>query len=202
MAKYQPLIPTGTVPLDQDYRNLRSNFTALNDVFGVDHTTFDNATAQKGYHGTIHFIPRGSTPSDKAGFGQMYNRVTADGYATDTILYFKTGPSVGSGKVLQMTSNITPLQAQNGYTFLPGGFIIQWGVLSVGPGTVTQSGNTYNIDFATDIYSMQLTPLFVHGTPPDTTYSISVGTLSRTSWEFNKVGSNKITGIYWVAIGK
>lgn len=149
MSIYQPGIPTGTVNLDVDYQNVQNNFRQLDTSFGVDHVTFSNQTAQNGYHTSIHFNPFSTTvtnppnnqppvvPAAVAGYGQLFSSQINDGINTDTALYFLTG----GNRLMQLTRNFAPVALQNGYTFLPGGLILQWA-------RFIASGNTGTLTFA------------------------------------------------------
>ncbi len=137
---YQPGIPTGSVPLNQDYVNLQTNFGQLNTQFLVDHVplTSTSGTPPNGYHTKIHMVPP-STPSSNppsnyppngytatAGYGQVFAPTTNDGINTDQTLFFLTG----GNRLLQLTRNFVPVASANGYTFLPGGLILQWGTVT------------------------------------------------------------------------
>ena len=64
MPTYNPGVPTGTIPLNEDYINLQNNFTALDNYFGVDHIPFSNGTAVSGYHVDIHLNPISTTTTN------------------------------------------------------------------------------------------------------------------------------------------
>src|SRR5512147_851600 len=137
MSTYQPGIPTGTVDLDVDYLNIQNNFTQANTSFGVDHVPFDTNTLDEpaGYHESIHFVPFSTTvtnppnnqpvvsPTATSGFGQLFSSQINDGINLDESLYFLTG----GNRLTQLTRNFQPVASANGYTFLPGGLILQWG---------------------------------------------------------------------------
>ena len=147
MSMYQPGIPTGSVPLDQDYLNLQNNFQQLDTSFGLDHTPFSVNTIPQpaGYHTNIHLIPFSTTttnapnnqpvvqPTATGGYGQVWSAQINDGINVDEALYFLTG----GGRNLQLTSNFVPQVTTNGFTFVPGGVIIQWGTLSAISETTT-----------------------------------------------------------------
>ena len=144
---YQPTIPTGRVGLNQDYLNVMTNFSQLNTQFSVDHVplTSTSGSPPNGYHTDIHLVSFSTVasnptknypptaPSTVANFGQLFSAQVNDGNNTDTALFFKCGPPSGSGRLLQLTSNFTPgvdatgSSFTNGATFLPGGFILNWG---------------------------------------------------------------------------
>jgi hypothetical protein len=212
---YQPGIPTGTVNLDIDYQNLQTNFTQLNNIFGVDHTPF-NLALNSGYHGSIHFVPQSTTttnppnnypptpPAAVAGVGQLFSATSNDGYASSQLLYFMTG----AGNLRQLTSNFTPSANTNGFTFIPGGLTIQWGFQVLGSGS-SVSGSllfaTANRNFANNCYNVQTT--LVSKTAGGTSSSnnslfIRTTTVSNLGFSYRYNGeSSDFSGFYWMAIG-
>jgi hypothetical protein len=189
---FQPSIPTGLVNLDVDYQNLQNNFAALDNVFGVDHTKFSNATAQKGYHTAIHLIPQ-APPAATAGYGQIFSQSLNDGINTDTELFFLTG----GNRLLQLTRNFVPVKNNNGYTFLPGGLIMQWGFSTA---VTSSAGNTINypIAFPNAIYNVSATVQ----TSDNSTIRFSIlGNPTLTNFSTTQTSSSKFTRLYWTAIG-
>lgn len=74
MPVYQPLIPTGTVNLDEDYQNLQGNFEQANIVYGEDHFAFDNATVgEQGFHDKVT-MPVRANPTSIASQGIVYTK--------------------------------------------------------------------------------------------------------------------------------
>lgn len=126
---YQPNIPTGPENLDNDYLNLRQNFQALDTVYKIDHVALTSSSGTKGYHKLVHLVNYASgDPAAAASTGILYCKTVDDGYSTDTQLYFKTKNDLK----LILTNNFLPLASQNGYTFLPGGLLLQWGRIVTG----------------------------------------------------------------------
>ena len=207
MAVYQPGIPTGTVKLLSDYLNVQQNFQAANDVFGVDHTTLDNATPQKGYHTDVHFIPQTITlpatslPSTP-GYGQLFTQTLNDGSASSQQLFYQINNGV-SDLVIPLTRNFLPAVGtngsfpNNGYTFLPGGFILQWGktpsALTSYPVVLASQGN---INFTTNAYSVQAT----FGTV-STVNSPTITAIGPTGFTISWANGTS-ANTYWTAIGK
>lgn len=64
MPVYDPLVPTGLVNLDVDYKALQNNFNQANIVYGKDHYAFDNATTNEGFHNTVTTPPVVNNPAD------------------------------------------------------------------------------------------------------------------------------------------
>ncbi len=148
---YQPGVPTGFIPINQDYSALKENFTQLEDQFLVDHVPLSSTsgTPPNGYHESIHLVPQSTTatnppnnqpvvtPTATPGYGQLFNAEINDGANTDTVLYFLSG----GNRITELTRNIQPVAAQNGYTFIPGGLILQWAQFTAPAATGTVNFN-------------------------------------------------------------
>ena len=216
-------MPTGLIDLDEDYRNLQKNFQQLDTTFGIDHTTVSNTTPQNGYHRVVHSIPFSTTltnpptnqpvaaPANVAGIGELFTASIADGLATDEALYFLTG----GNRLTQLTRNVQPLAASNGYTFIPGGLIVQWGLVNGTHAGSFNAGDTGTVTFATAnktfpvaCYSVWTSVAYT-ATPPSTTgntatVAIDTSTLSGTSfdWYYDQGGATtRYKVFYWIAIG-
>lgn len=149
---YNPGAPTGSVPLNQDYLTMQQNFTQIANQWDEDHVplTSTSGTPPNGYHKAIHTVPVSTTASNPPknqpingytatpGYGQLLSAEINDGFNTDEALYFLTGGNL----LMQLTSNILPSATQNGYTFLPGGILMQWGTFNASgtSGTLTYMG--------------------------------------------------------------
>lgn len=216
MSIYQPGIPTGTVNLDVDYQNIQNNFQQLDTSFNVDHVTFSNQSAQNGYHKSVHLNPISTTatnppnnfpavvPTTTAGIGQLFSVETNEGPgAADTNLYFKTG----LGNLVALTRSMIPTANTNGYTYLPGGFILQWGIYTapVGNWPTTTQNLTFlsqvpaNVNFTAANYIILTTFTGASGS------SGSIGIVSKSNsgfqWNFGGSSNASFTGFQWVAIG-
>ena len=207
-SPYQPGIPTGTVNLNVDYQNIQSNFQQLNTIFGVDHVPFDNvAPPPNGYHQSIHLNPVSTTatnppnnqpvlpPATTAGFGQLFSSQINQGPNTDQVLYFLSG----GGRLTQLTGTAAPLAAQNGYTFLPGGLLLQWGISnSTVGGTITFS--TANIAFPNNCFTVFAQPR--SSSAPGGSATIAIRSKTNTSFNYDYVtSSGSYNGFFWAAIG-
>lgn len=206
---YNTNIPTGTVPLNLDYINIRNNFSALNTIFGVDHVVYTSTEVPAGYHTVLHLVPPSVDPSPVTGYGVFYNKLYNDGINTDTSLIFLTS----LGKRIQLTRNVTPRANTNGYSFWPGpannngAILTQWGVVnSVSSGTVTFA--TSNIDFPNNCFNVTTQPFYNGSSAPGSraTVAIKINVDSMTmkptgfSWTF-LTDSSSWSGFYWTAIG-
>lgn len=211
MVSYQPGIPTGTINLDVDYINIRDNFTKADTSFGTDHVPFSSGTLQNGYHTSIHFNPISTTITNPPnnmppngyttvpGIGQLFGSEINDGNSIDTALFSLTG----NGILTQLTSNFLPVIAPNGYTYLPGGLILQWGrVNSITNGTVTFA--TANKSFPNSCFGVWTTAFWVGATVPSgvATVNIKLNTNISFDWVFNtNSGQYAGGGFFWIAVG-
>lgn len=214
------------MPLDNDYLNIQRNFTQLQNTYSKDHIALtDNSGAvgtpggKNGAHTLIHQVPfstiagfppnnyplaGAAIPSVVSGMGEIFTVQQNDGINPDEALYYQTG----GGRLMQLTRNFTPIVAQNGSTFLPGGLILQWGFKAItaqGVSTVT-----YPMAFPANVYNVRATAVY-DTTPP--TGSVPNGSavveIDRNTANFLKTGfsflfttnSTAYVGIFWEAIG-
>jgi len=206
---YQPGVPSGSVPLNQDYANLKNNFGQLNTQFLVDHVplTSTSGIPPNGYHTAVHLVPVSTTASNPpnnqpingytatTGYGQLFDAQINDGINTDEALFYLSG----SNRLMQLTRNFVPVAATNGYTFLPGGLILQWGIKTVSASSTTPLlFSTNNIAFPTSCFNVSVTGIRSNS-GGDGIFVLS-GSVSNTGFTFRN-GSASITQAYWVAIG-
>lgn len=172
------LLPDTGQSLGGTRAQIKENFTIIQTAFNVDHVDFD--ASGEGFHAKVTF-PQGTAPT-----------VAVDNivlYAKDT----NSRPTIfmrqeNNGSEVQLTGP-TPSIGANGYTFLPGGALIQWGVnVSAGNASVT-----FPVAFTT-------------------LYSITIGTrgnsgssgyhrISTESASGFSVQATATSGFYWMAIG-
>lgn len=210
MPTYQPLIPTGTVPLNQDYQNLQGNFQVADTSFGTDHYAFSDATANNGYHKVAHFVATSTvasnppnnfpiTPPPTVGLtGELFTTQSNVGLGNDELLWWQSG----GGTLAQMTVNLTPVSSTNGYTFIPGGLILQWGIVSStsGSGTVT-----FPIAFPQAVFNITFGMIVTSGsstTHAGQVYVKAIPSLTNSSFGWRQADlSPDATGFFWSAIG-
>lgn len=219
-SAYQPGIPTGRVPLDQDYQNVQGNFQQLDTSFGVDHIPF-SGQEENGYHTSIHLDPVSTTvtnapnnyvpatatpqgvPTATSGFGQLFSCQVNDGISVDETLYWLTG----GNQIIPLTRNLTPKSQSNGYTCLPGGLILQWGSVTgqsahwpSGSTTLTFTSGSKNIAFPNACFCVFTS--FI-GPTSSSSGDISINSKSALNfvWQFSGSSSSSFDGFYWAAIG-
>lgn len=211
---YQPGIPTGTIPLNQDYLNLQGNFTSLSNQWSVDHVPLTSngvpPNQPNGYHIPIHMVPFSTissnppnnyppaTPTSVGGYGQLWSAQVNDGINGDEALFFLTG----GNRNLQLTRNFTPRTTQTGYTFLPGGLILMWGLTTGIPvnGTlpVTFPKIQGGVAFPANCFNVSVTGIRSNS-GGDGIFILS-SSVNVNGFTFRN-GSGSITSAYWMAIG-
>jgi hypothetical protein len=197
MPTYQPNIPTGLVPLDQDYLNLQGNFQQLNIAYGVDHVPFNDTSGVPpggitGMHKNIHMIPQ-AAPAAISGIGQLFDTTNNDGYSNDQSLFFLTG----GNQNIKFTRNFMPVTTANGATFLPGGLVLQYGS-STAVASSSSTTITFPKPFITAVYSVNCTVV----TSDNSTIRFSIlNNATLTEFVTTQTSTSKFTNLYWMAIG-
>ena len=204
MSSYQPLIPTGTVNLSVDYQNIQGNFQQLDTSFGVGHLPFSNGTGQNGYHTNIAMVPAQSgtnpptLPTAISGYGQLTSATINDGVNTDQALYWLSG----GGKRTQLTGNFQTYATTNGVTFLPGGLILQWGLVPLISGnvTVTFATSPNNMNFPNNLFNIQVSRQAYQNSETDSKFQYWVNQFSTTSFRIVSTDGHS-WAYWWMAIG-
>jgi len=186
--------PPDGASLGQTKSTMRNNLDGTFETLGIDHVNNNGQTNNgfsskpAGYHNIVHMVPQGSDPQYVSGYGQLYSKIINSGGTTDTSLFWETS----AGVIQQLTSNLTPSANTNGYTYLPGGIIIQWGqvVIVSSPQTIA-----FPFTFPNAVFSV------VTGvnTNAVSTANTSTNAISNTGFQFytTKTGSTN----FYIAIG-
>ena len=192
---YTPGYPPDGSSLGQTKSTIRNNLDGTFETLGIDHINNNGQPGSNpaGYHNVIHMVPQGSDPVAITGFGQLYSKTIND-VISDTALFWETG----TGLIQQLTTNLTPLAANKGYTFLAGGLILQWGTIST---TANQSSSVNfttlgNIAFPNNCFTMtsQL------NSSSTTEATLNLYNLTATGFSYVNTSSNARTYFWW-AIG-
>jgi hypothetical protein len=184
--------PDGST-LGQTKTTIRNNLDGTFLTLGVDHINNNGLPGTKpaGYHNVTHWVPQGADPATVAGYDQMYSK-TVNG---DQAMFLRTG----NGIIQQLTTNVTPVAAANGVSFLPGGLIIQWGSVA---NPVTGTTVTFPLAFPNNIFSITLGP----ARPDTTSQALTIDSTVNPSENINfKLVTGSSAGgyklCYWMAIG-
>lgn len=190
---YTPGYPPDGSSLGQTKAVIRNNLDGTFQTLGIDHVNNNGQPGSQpaGYHTVSHMVPQGANPSPVTGYGQLYSK-TINSFTNDQALFWETG----GGLIQQLTTNLTPSATANGYSFLPGGIIIQWMKVNN-----PVSGMTYNfpITFPTTCFSIQLTPSLNDNST--VRCYVASGTLNASGFQIQATSSSHFTSMYVTAIG-
>lgn len=192
---YNTGIPAAGNAPSADQPLMLTNFGSISSIIAADHVGFN--TGGGGTHKQVSL-------NDEASPALQANSAL---YSNSGNLYFKNG-----SQDTKMTG-IAPLVAASGYTYLPGGLLLQWGT-----DTIPSGSNYKTVTFPTAftaVFCVIPTLSGVYATPgpppsgtlyaPNSDSSRGFGPTSLTVSGFTAVnynaGMNAITPIYWMAIG-
>lgn len=205
---YTSDIPLATNKPSVDQPNMKINTNSIKSIIGTDHLTFGTATGSQidGYHKVIHFANQPGDPAAIIGTGQEYTKTITG----DQQLFYRSG----SGTITQLTSSIVPSAGFIGYTYLPGGIIMQWGFKngSHGGSHTFNAGDTgsvtFPLAFPNNIFTVQTTVNYntnTAGSPSSSSAEVVAldyfnTTTAGFNWQISGSGSS-YTVFYWTAIG-
>lgn len=190
---YTTGIPSPGQSLGNSRPQVQGNFDYISTSFAVNHVAFNLAGVGK--HKFLQMPEQGSAPVTAINEGGLYTKESGG----ITNLFWRLE---NNGAEVQMT-NIAPLPGNNGYSFLPGGMLIQWAQT----GTVN-SGDliTFPIAFPNALNNIQVTQ-FNAGSPAGqrAVSVIFIGSLSQFRIRITTLGSSPSDSsatINFIAIGR
>ena len=209
--------PLANQDLDVSQPLIRDNFNTADTIFGKNHYSFKNLTALVGKHKFVSLPVLAN-----------YAAISPAPVAGDQTLYSKTVSAVSqlfcaadaTGNEYQLTRIIpasfgvfstktvypqAPAKAyeSGGWTFLPGGMILQYGVSNPIPDT-KQGITKFPIAFTNPAFCVSITGICSSGNSSARPISLVDGTVTTTqfTWEFTAKPNSAMVGFTWIAIGK
>jgi hypothetical protein len=134
---YNTGIPDGPNNPSNDQPLMKVNTDAVNTFVGIDHVGFNVGTGVSGFHNKSTYVDQAGDPGNVASSAQVYaKKVTYSGSPAGTgielIMKKASNDPINPNGIIQLTDNQLGVSAStNGYSFLPGGLIIQWGTMNV-----------------------------------------------------------------------
>lgn len=185
MTIYTANIPQpGDIP-SQSQGQILQNFQSLQNALDKNHVTLSDTT-NRGLHKFLQMPEQGADPATAVNEGGLYCK-DIGGF---TRLVFR---QENSGTVIQM-SGIDPLAATNGYTFLPGGILMQWGTSAVVAGF---QNILYNIPFPNACFNVSITSQR-NSNNVDIVYLAGTNAVNFSA---RNTSAGGISSINWIAIG-
>ncbi len=209
---YNPNIPLPGDLLSKSQQDINNNFTSANNIIAVNHYPFTEPSAKKGKHKFVELVNSVAIPGGISGNeGTVYARPF--GADPDTNLWYTPD---NSGLEYQLTRVITasiavfannsnyqtfstPKPSQfGGWTFLPGGLILQYGS-TANTNLNTNFQMVFPVPFVSFVGSVVITAYDSVST--DKSFVIDSGSVNLTGFKFRLSSSNQPEGAYWIAIG-
>jgi hypothetical protein len=198
IPSYTSGYPPDGSSLGQTKTTIRNNLDGTFQAFSIDHNN-QNETGP-GSHAQVQIKLTPSYPSIPAGlYGAGYETLYTQQVVNGELFFVRGADAAGA----RLTGPNYPNPGVNGYTFIPGGMMVNWGFVSASgntSGTVTFTNAFINNRFG--VYTT-LTYASTAPTSPSPQW-VSVGTTASplTGFAWNLISSSSaITGFYWFAIG-
>lgn len=190
-------IPQPGDRLSQSQQDLLNNNLQLNTSFSVNHYAFDDQTVNNGMHHECQLVEQLANPNPIVGTDSLYTKVS--GAIPKGELFYQRGTNGVPNTPIQLTFG-DPLGLANGYTFLPGAILIQWGQTTAsGTGTRNILFAASNINFPTSCFHVfaQMETL------PGAAFAWGVQSVSTTGFSLRTVSTSIPSGtpFSWFAIG-
>jgi hypothetical protein len=204
-------VPNSGQTLGQTRDQIRNNIQALKDSLAHNHVDLDTG-ADTGNHANVIFKQSPPQLATGAKEIEVFNKDDGAGIPQLWMLPQNmplppAGPPNTTTALRQWTSgDITDVNfgaATNGWAFLPGNLLIQYGTVS----SVANTGTvTYPIAFAAPAYSVTTSAFHAASTPgSQATYSIknTVADFLAASFVWKQItNSADYKGFFWIAIGR
>lgn len=178
---YTTGIPQDGQSLGSSKPQVRDNFNVLATYLGTNHVALNALNG--GMHKFLQMPEQASDPSSGVNIGDLYTKEAQ----TYTNLFWKqesggADPLRNQGAVTQMT-NILPVNATVGRSFLPGGLLIVWGNLLSGqttnPTLTTFDWKTANGGEGFTLGGVAAVPFIVLATPNTSAISAQFWTIDN-----------------------
>ncbi len=170
-----------------DQPNMKINTNSIDDIIDVDHFSFGENNG--GMHRVIHSVDNVSDPAPVSGFGEYYAKTVGSNIEA----FFQSA----TGIITQLTGPTAPSATSNGFVYLPGGIILQWGSSSSTSSPVTRSFPT---PFLNNVFTIVGNLTVSSSTGHVATFYIRSNSLT----DFTAIQadlSSSANGFYWIAIG-
>lgn len=201
MSVYNNSIPNATDFLSDSQQDIRNNFQQLDTSFGLNHFLFSDTTASNGKHKYIEMVNEAALP---AGLADEEGTIYTKKVSTESELFYTPDDTNNEYRMTRTDDDATIFSrfatnagpVSSGWTFLPGGMLLQYGL------TGTLSGNstptiTFPKPFTNVPFSIQATMLR-DVSNVDVVYIRQLPTNTNFQLRVNQVGNSRI---YWMAVG-
>jgi hypothetical protein len=212
---YNPTVPTGIIELDEDYKNLQNNFQQLSTSFQVNHLPLENNTTSNGAHTFVEMrnqagLPAGLKTLEGTIYTKQANAVSELFYtpdqSTDQYQLTRTINASTANFSTYLTYPGAAAFELGGWTFLPGGLLMQYGSVLPGEGTSSTGTTKFPVAFTATPYMVLPTPVSRNSgvqSGQERVISVRNGLLTTAQFQWNWENStSSYVGFNWIAIGK
>lgn len=211
---YNVNIPFATNDPSVDQPDMLENTNTINTFVEQDHLGFNdqfNGNANSGgWHTDIHLINQGTgfVPTRITEVGQLFSKLVTMNGITSMALFFQSDTGVGaSNSLTQITAPKNTVASSSGYTFLPGGIILNWGsVTGIAPVQHAFGSENFFFPYPNNVFQILVTPISIsQSVTTQATISVCSSpatTLTAFGWNYVK-GSpgTDYRAFSWIAIG-
>jgi hypothetical protein len=203
LKAYERDIPDAPNNPSVDQPDMKANTNAIDDILAVDHYSFN--VNESGWHKQATMPVLGAIPAKTAGQGVTYTK-TADGASN---LFYAGDANTDEYQLTRTNTANFPTFAvdtgpsSTGWTFLPGGLLMQWGHRTTGSNGTASI--TFPITFTTGAFTVLVT---VKQPGSVGSFNDRIGTFrDLTTSGFTMVitngsGSGRDETGYWIVVGK
>jgi hypothetical protein len=172
---------------------IRTNFQILQDRFNENHVVLDGV-AGGGKHKFLQMPNQGTPPNVAAGESGLYSN-TSTVAPNPSSLFFRSEGNKDYQLTTALDGQSTTFGAVDGWTFLPGGLIMQYGRYT--KPAASNGEINFNFTFPNAVFNVQIAVESNVG-DPNRQATINTITTSKFKW---KSGSSNVTTYHWMAIG-
>jgi hypothetical protein len=215
---YNPLVPNPPNNPSNDVGDMQIDSMSINAIWTIDHYGFNDNNG--GIHKQVRMPVLGTlpgAPTSSPSYGALYTKLASSispgqesdlFYTQDNLGHeYQITRTIGAqfagfGSVATYTADgglfpVAPFTAGGGWTFLPGGLILQYGTYSNLPNLIGTSGTIFfPFPFPNSVASITLGPVI----PVSASVGIRFSTITTSSFGYfvSQTGGGQIS---WMAIG-
>ena len=189
---YDTNIPRATDNLNVSQGDIQGNFLTANTVMGINHYPFTDATIG-GKHKFVDMPILAALPSIAAGDGGLYTKTVS---SQSQLFYAADGNITEYQMTRVIPASVGTFAIANGWTFLPGGILMQWGTNTSASGSTI----TFPVAYTSAVFGIQCT-IFQNTTNRHFVYTRSNTLTNFVTTQLDSGGSGETNTFFWTAIG-
>jgi hypothetical protein len=189
-------VPFDGQSLGNSKPQVRANFSDLFTWAAKNHFALNTANAGKHQFIEMPNVANQVTVADECG---LYGQSLGTTPFANMVWQQETGgadPLRNMGSIIQMTGIVPKITGNSGWTFLPGGLLIQWDTVSTSTGA---NSKTYPTPFKGGTQPMAIIATLNEN--PSTIVTFGADTRTSTTFELNRFGGVGTLSVFYIAIG-